>query len=95
MATFGSTQYVNAAVTNVEEHLAKGGQSLPAKVLTPLLSEYMPEVDVSNELSKGEASYNHLLIDVLCWIVELGSAYICCEVPMMLAQLTQHRVGYM
>ena len=44
---FGSTQYVRAAVDNVEEYLDKKGQKLPAKALTPLSSKYRPEVDIS------------------------------------------------
>ena len=44
---FGSTQYVRAAVDNVEEYLGKKGQKLPAKELTPLSSKYRPEVDIS------------------------------------------------
>ena len=47
---FGSTQYVRAAVDNVEEYLGKKGQKLPAKEPTPLSSKYRPEVDISEEL---------------------------------------------
>ena len=35
-------QYVKAAVTNVEEDLAKCGNRLPLKCVTPLLRNYAP-----------------------------------------------------
>ena len=40
---FGYKQYVPAAVKNVEEYLAKNGQSLKAKALDPLPKGYRPE----------------------------------------------------
>ncbi len=69
---FGSCQYVQSAVKNVEEHLAKIGEKLPYKAPTPLSSGYRPEIDVSPELGEADASYFHSLIGVLRWIVELG-----------------------
>ena len=39
--TFGSSQYVQVAVHNVETYLEKSGRSLPAKADTPLKSEYL------------------------------------------------------
>ena len=53
----------------MEECLGKKGQKLPAKALTPLVSKYHPEVDISEELGEDEGSYYHSLIVVLRWIV--------------------------
>ena len=39
---FGSTQYVRAAVDNVEEYLSNKGEKLAAKALTPMKSNYRP-----------------------------------------------------
>ena len=50
---FGSTQYVQAAVKNVEEYLAKNGQSLKAKALNPLPKGYRLEIDISEELGQS------------------------------------------
>ena len=60
---FGSCQYVQTAVRNVEDHLAKSGEKLPYKAPTPLLSGYRPEIDVSSELGDSDASYFHSLDD--------------------------------
>ena len=69
---FGSCQYVQSAVQNVENHLEKSGEKLPYKAPTPLSSGYRPETDVSPKLGESEASYFHSLVGVLRWIVELG-----------------------
>ncbi len=62
---FGSCQYVQAAVKNVEEYLASKGEKLPYKAPTPLSRGYRLEIDVSPELGGEEASYFHSLIGVL------------------------------
>jgi hypothetical protein len=69
---FGSCQYVQSAVQNVENHLSKSGEKLPYKAPTPLSSGYRSEIDVSSKLGASEASYFHSLVGVLWWIVELG-----------------------
>jgi hypothetical protein len=60
---FGSCQYVQSVVQNVENHLAKSGEKLPYKAPTPLLSGYRLEIDVSSELGESEASYFHSLLE--------------------------------
>ena len=47
---FGSKQYVEAAVKNVRDYLAKRSQKLVVKDPTPLSSGYPSEVDVTVEL---------------------------------------------
>ena len=75
---FGSSQYVKAAVANVQEHFRKLNGSkiwancLPKRVQTPLSCDYRPEIDISPECDEADAAYYHSLIGVLCWIVELG-----------------------
>ena len=92
---FGSCQYVQSAVRNVEDHLAKSGEKLPYKAPTPLSSGYRPEIDVSSELGDTEASYFHSLVGVLRWIVELGRVDIDVEVSMMSSHLALPRVGHL
>jgi hypothetical protein len=93
---FGSSQYVQAVVKNVETFLGeRGALPLPAKVTTPLSSEYRPEVDISPELQPKDASHFMSLIGVLRWIVELGRIDITCEVSMMSSHLAMPRVGHL
>jgi hypothetical protein len=84
---FGLSQYVNSAVTNVYTHLQKRGEKLPYKAPTLISSGYWPEIDISPELSKADASFYQSLIGVLCWIVELGRIDIDMEVSMMSSHL--------
>ncbi len=69
---FGSCQYVQLAVKNVEEHLQVKREKLPYKAPTPLSSGYYPEIEISPELNDDDTTYYHSLIGILWWIVELG-----------------------
>ena len=93
-----SSQYVQAAVKNVEEYIEKSHHKqwrIPNKVETPLRSTYRPELDVSEELSSSNASYYQSLIGILRCIVELGRVDICLEVSMMSSHLALPRKGHM
>lgn len=82
--TFSSSQYVQAAVKNVESYVSTKSEDrckLPAKAETPLKTSYRPELDVSPELKPEDANYYQSVIGVLRWIVELGRVDICLEVP--------------
>ena len=92
---FGSKQYVEAAVKNVEDYLRARGKCLAAKAVTPLSHGYRPEVDVSPELGPDESSYYHSLIGILRWIVELGRVDLNCEVSMMSSHLALPREGHL
>ena len=92
------SQYIQAAVRNVEEYIEKshGKQwKIPNKVETPMWSTYQPELDVSEELSPSDTSLYQLLIRILQWIVELGHVDICLEVSMMSTHLALPRKGHM
>ena len=93
-----SSQYVQAAVKNVEEYLGKDQNpkmKLPTRAETPLQTSYRPELDVSPELGPVEAAYYQSLIGILRWIVELGRVDICLEVSMMSSHLALPRVGHL
>ena len=95
---FSSSQYVHAAVKNVEEYLAKSGNErwkLPTKADTPTRTTYRPELDVTRELGAGDAAYYMSLIGVLRWMVELGRIDICLETSMMSSHLALPREGHL
>ena len=94
--SFSSTQYVKAAVENVENYIKKEGRwQLPPNSNTPLTTSYRPELDVTPELNPKEASYYMSLIGILRWIVELGRIDICLEVSMMSSHMAMPREGHM
>ena len=92
---FSSTQYVQSAVKNVEEYLAKRGKSLTPKASDVIPKGYRPEVDVTPELDPGEASYYQSLIGIMRWMVEIGRVDICTEVSMMSSHLALPRKGHL
>lgn len=92
---FGSSQYVQEAVKNVEAWLKTKNRTLPRKAEAPFNSGYRPEVDVSRELGPEDASYYQSLIGILRWIVELGRVDICLEVSCMSSHLALPREGHL
>ncbi len=84
--SFSASQYVHAAVNNVEAHISKRGWKLP-RANTPLPTTYRPELDLTNKLDKTDSAYYQLLIGILRWIVELGRIDICLETSMMSSHL--------
>lgn len=95
---FGSSQYIQNAVKNVESYIAKpenGQRKLPKRVETPTRTAYRPEIDITPELGAKDATYYQSLIGILRWIVELGRADICLEVSLMSSHLTMPREGHL
>ena len=70
--SFSSSQYVKAAVNNVQQYLTQQGLSLPKRASSPLTPGYRPELDTTQELDPTQASYYMSLIGILRWVVELG-----------------------
>jgi hypothetical protein len=95
---FSSSQYVQAAVKNVEDYLATRNDErwkLPRKADTPMRTVYRPELDVSPELGPTEAAYYMSLIGILRWIVELGRVDVCLECSMMSSHMALPREGHL
>jgi len=63
--SFSSSQYVQAAVSNVEDYLKQRGKSLPAKAPAPIAAGYRPEIDVADKLNTADAAYYQSLIGIL------------------------------
>ena len=93
--SIGSSKYIQAAIKNVEDYLAKRDLKLPTKANTPFTSNYRPELDVTYQLDPDGASYFQSLIGILRWIVELGRVDICLEVSMLSSQMVLPRKGHL
>ena len=92
---FSSSQYVQAACSNVDEYLTKNKERVLTKSRSPWPSNYRPESDVSPELSPEKASYFQSLVGVLRWIVELGRADLCMEVSALASMMALPREGHL
>ena len=93
--SFSSSQYVQAAIANLEKYLKERQQSLPKKASSPFRGDYRPEVDMTPELNLTDAAYYQSLIGVLRWIVELGRIDITCEVSEMASMMAMPREGHL
>jgi hypothetical protein len=72
MWSMSAEKYLKEAVRNLEMILAKDQKCLPTKVVTPLTSNYRPELDVSTLLDQVHHTLYMQLIGTLRWAVELG-----------------------
>ncbi|KAI2506386.1 Reverse transcriptase (RNA-dependent DNA polymerase) [Fragilaria crotonensis] len=93
--TMNCEQYVKSAIANVEAKLNESGQRLPSKCLTPLQSNYRPELDTSAELKIDGVRYYQELIGVLRWAIELGRIDMATEVSMLSTHLALPREGHL
>ena len=94
--SFSSSQYIHAAVNNVEAYLEEKGIKLPKHgVNAPFTSNSRPEIDVTEDLGPTEASYYMSLIGVLRWMVEMGRVDICVEVSLMSSQMAFPSRGHL
>ena len=93
--SFSSSQYVQAAVTNVEDRLKDNGLSFSTKCNSPIVRNYRPEIDISPELETREAAYYQSLIGILRWIVELGRVDITTEVSILSSCMAMLRQGHL
>jgi hypothetical protein len=76
-----SMQYLERTISVVEERM---GKLLPGKkVVTPLPTDYHPEIDTSPYLEDDDANYYLSLIGILQWLCELGRIDICYAVGIM------------
>lgn len=62
--TFGCSQFVKLAVSNVNDHLWLKEEKLVAKVSTPLLIGYQPVIDMYPKLGLADASNLSLIVDL-------------------------------
>ena len=67
---------------------------LPTRVSTPCTSGYIPELDISSELTDSRAIYFMSLIGILRWAVELGRIDIEVEVSKLSSFLAAPREGH-
>ena len=93
--SFSSSQYVQAAVANVERFLKRRDASLPHNAPAPFQANYRPKIDISNALLPSEAASFQSLIGILRWIVEFGRVDITCEVSMMASMMVLPRIGHL
>ena len=88
-------RYVIREVAGVQRKLPNSNLALNNKVSTPLSTGYRAAIDVSPELDANPANYFQYLIEVLWWIIELGSVDILTPVTMLSLFSAAPRQGHL
>ncbi|KAI2502045.1 Reverse transcriptase (RNA-dependent DNA polymerase) [Fragilaria crotonensis] len=94
--TVSSHDYVKAAIQNVQEAIKGTSRKLPSKhVETPMSASYVPELDVTEELSEQNTTFFQELIGVLRWATEIGRVDILLEVSLLSQYQANPREGHL
>jgi len=93
--SLSSDKYVNAAISNVDESVKKKNRRVPCKSKTPMTSDFIPELDGSNELSQEDLTFYQELIGILRWATELGRTDILHEVSILSQYQACPREGHL
>jgi hypothetical protein len=90
-----STHYIKEAIHCVEVELAKVGKTLHGRPLTPMQSNYRPELNVTPILTPEQARFYANLIGILWWAIELGHIDIYIDVSLLSSHLAETRIGHL
>ena len=90
-----SKEYIKVAVDIATKGAEKRRLKLPSKAITPMSSNYYPELDGSTELGKDDITFFQELIGMLRWAIEIGRVDIYTEVSMLSAYQAAPRQGHL
>ena len=93
--TMTSKDYIKLAIDNLETQLKKRNMKLPSRSTTPMVSEYIPELDISEELCPDDITFFQELIGILRWAVEIGRVDILTELSMLSTYQAAPRQGHL
>ena len=85
------SQYVEAAIANVEKNIQSMELKLPSHTRLPMSNNYNASLDNSEELIEDEVNYYQSLIGILRWIVERGRMDITTEVSILSSYVANRR----
>ena len=86
-----SSQYVQEAVGNIEDHLKRQGKSMRKGTNSHMPQGYHPECDTSMTLDPEDGIYFHSLIGIARWAVDLERIDVCCETSMLSSYVAMSR----
>lgn len=93
--TITSVDYINATVKTIEERIKNTKWLIPSKAVMPMDSTFVPELDVSDELSADDVTMYQEIIGMLRWSTELGRVDILCELSILSQFQAAPREGHM
>ena len=93
--TMSSKDYIKAAISNVETQLKRRNMKLPSQAITPMTSDFVPEMDTSEELEPNDITFFQELIGILRWATEIGRVDILTELSMLSSYQAAPRQGHL
>ncbi len=90
-----SLDYIKTAIKTVEEGLRHRAWKLPTKVATPMMTNYLPELDGTEELDADETQIFQEYMGMLQWAIELGRVDVLLEVSLLSQYQASPRQGHM
>ena len=88
------SQYVEAAINNLEKNIKSIGMKLPSHTKLPMDKSFEAALDKSEFLDDEMSNYYQSLIGVLRWIVEMGRMDITTEVSILSSYVASPRMGH-
>ena len=93
--TMSSLDYVKFSVENVEKQLKRKNMKFPANATTPMSSNFLPELDDSEELNAEDQTFYQELIGILRWATEIGRVDILTEISLLSSYQASPRRGHL
>jgi hypothetical protein len=93
--TMSSRDYIKTAIANVEGQLKAKNMKLPSHATTPMTSDFVPELDTSEELSPNDITFFQELVGILRWATEIGRVDILTELSMLSSYQAAPRQGHL
>ena len=93
--TMCSKDYVKMAVENIQVQLKKDGKGLTNRAVTPMINDYSPELDESDELDNDEITFYQEIIGMMRWAIEIGRVDINMEISLLSSYQAAPRLGHL
>ena len=92
-----SSKCMQEAVRNgkIQWNVTYPGIKLPQRAATPFVKDYLPELNISEELNPEKANYYQSLIGIVRWMIELGRINMITEVSLFSFFLAIPRRGHL
>ena len=93
--TMCSKDYIKMAVENIQSRLKEDGKGLTNRATTPMINDYYPELDESNELDDEKITFYQEIIGMMRWAIEIGRVDINMEVSLLSSYQASPRLGHL
>ena len=93
--TMASKDYVKLSIQNIERQVKKKNMKFPYTAVTPMSSDFVPELDASKELNVEGQTFYQEMIGILRWATEIGRVDILTELSLLSAYQASPRRGHM